>query len=98
MMAVTCRGTVVSLVGFFFTFNVCDTAERQSVTGTGRCSWAPSLSPVKYDDIVGLLRVVRDHESATGTEAACSPCDTIALAEAMGLEPQEVADRLSAAI
>jgi len=53
---------------------------------------------VKYDDIVGLLRVVRDHESATGTEAGCSPCDTVALAEAMGLEPQEVADRLSAAI
>jgi hypothetical protein len=53
---------------------------------------------VKYDDILAVLRVVRDHESATGTDAPCSPCDTVALAEAMGLEPQEVADRLSAAL
>ena len=53
---------------------------------------------MKYDDIVAVLRVVQDHESATGTDAACSPCDTVALAEAMGVEPQEVADRLSAAI
>jgi len=53
---------------------------------------------VRYGDIVAVLRVVRDHESDTGTNAGCSPCDTAALAEAMGLEPQEIADRLSDAI
>jgi hypothetical protein len=41
---------------------------------------------------------VRDHESITDNDAVCNPCDTTALAEAMGLEAQEVADRLSAAL
>jgi hypothetical protein len=53
---------------------------------------------VKYDDILVILRVVRDHESVTANAAACRPCDTTGLAEAMGLEPQEVADRLAAAL
>jgi hypothetical protein len=52
---------------------------------------------VKYDDIIAVLRIVLDHESVT-EDNACSPCDTAGLAQAMGLEPQEVADRLSAAI
>jgi hypothetical protein len=42
----------------------------------------------KYDDLVAVLRVVRDRE----------PCDVNGLAEAMSLEPQEVADRLSDAM
>jgi hypothetical protein len=49
----------------------------------------------KYDDVLAVLKVVRDHESATDSSTACKPCDTAALAKAMGLEPQEVADRLS---
>ena len=49
----------------------------------------------KYDDVLAVLKVVRDHESAKDSDAACKPCDTAALAKAMGLEPQEVADRLS---
>jgi hypothetical protein len=53
---------------------------------------------VKYADILKVLRVVRDHESITDNDAACNPCDTTALAGAMGLEAQEVADRLSAAL
>ena len=46
----------------------------------------------RYADVLAVLKVVNDHESA---DAACNPCETTALAEAMGLEPQEVADRLS---
>jgi hypothetical protein len=53
---------------------------------------------VKYDDILAVLRVVRDHESVTTQDAVCNPCDTTRLAQAMGLEPQDVADRLSAAL
>jgi hypothetical protein len=52
---------------------------------------------VKYDDIIAVLRIVRDHESVTDG-SVCNPCDTAGLAQAMGVEPQEVADRLSAAI
>jgi hypothetical protein len=62
------------------------------------CRRRRSLSPVKYADILTVLRVVRDHESITDNDAACNPCDTTALAAAMGLEAQEVADRLSAAL
>ena len=53
---------------------------------------------MKYEEILQVLRVVRDHESVTDKGAACNPCDTTGLAQAMGLEPQEVADRLSAAL
>ena len=49
----------------------------------------------RYDDVLAVLKVVRDHESTRDADGACNPCETIALAEAMGLEPQEVADRLS---
>jgi hypothetical protein len=48
----------------------------------------------KYDDMVAVLRVVRDHESVKDPAKACSPCDVTGLAVAIGLEPQEVADRL----
>ena len=48
----------------------------------------------KYDDLVAVLRVVRDHEAAKDPAKGCTPCDVTGLAEAMGLEPQEVADRL----
>jgi hypothetical protein len=53
---------------------------------------------VKYEEIVAVLKVVHDHESATGKDGVCNPCDTAGLAQAMGLEPQEVADRLTAAL
>jgi hypothetical protein len=49
----------------------------------------------RYDDVLAVLKVVRDHESVNDPAAACNPCETMALAKAMGLEPQEVADRLS---
>lgn len=49
----------------------------------------------RYDDVLAVLKVVHEHESTRDSEAACNPCETTALAEAMGLEPQEVADRLS---
>src|SRR3954452_6702570 len=48
----------------------------------------------KYDDLVAVLRVVHDHESAKEPGKGCNPCDVTGLAEAMGLEPQQVADRL----
>ena len=48
----------------------------------------------RYDDVLAVLKVVRDHESIHDPEV-CNPCETTALAKAMGLEPQEVADRLS---
>ena len=49
----------------------------------------------RYDDVLAVLKVVRDHESVNDPKTACNPCDTPGLAKAMGLEPQEVADRLS---
>ncbi|MBV9410447.1 MAG: hypothetical protein JO148_02525 [Acidimicrobiia bacterium] len=49
----------------------------------------------KYDDVLAVLKVVRDHESVKDSDEACMPCDTAGLAKAMGLEPQEVADRLA---
>jgi len=52
----------------------------------------------KYDDLVAVLRVVRDHEAAKDKGKGCNPCDVNGLAEAMELEPQEVADRLSDAM
>ena len=42
-----------------------------------------------------MLKVVHEHESSRDADAACNPCETIALAKAMDLEPQEIADRLS---
>ena len=51
-----------------------------------------------YSDIVAVLRVVGEHETAQAAKGACKPCDVDGLAEATGLEPQEVADRLSAAL
>jgi len=48
----------------------------------------------RYDDVLAVLKVVHEHESVQ-TDKVCNPCDTAALAEAMNLEPQEVADRLS---
>ncbi|MCU1450094.1 MAG: hypothetical protein JWP02_2264 [Acidimicrobiales bacterium] len=53
---------------------------------------------VKYDDILAVLRVVREHESSTDQDAVCNPCVTAGLAYALGLEPQEIADRLSDAL
>ena len=47
--------------------------------------------------MLALLRVIRDHEAVTD-KSACNPCDTTGLAQAMGLEPQEIADGLSAAL
>jgi len=52
----------------------------------------------KYDDILAVVHVVGDHESAKDPAKGCNPCDVNGLAEAMGLEPQEVADRVSDAI
>jgi len=49
----------------------------------------------RYDDVLAVLKVVRDHESIHDPDLACNPCETTALAKAMGEEPQEVADRLS---
>ena len=49
----------------------------------------------RYDDVLAVLKVVLDHESVNDPKTACNPCDTPGLAKAMGLEPQEVADRLS---
>ena len=49
---------------------------------------------VSYDDVLAVLKVVRDHESVNDPKKSCKPCDTAGLAKAMGLEPQEVADRL----
>ena len=49
----------------------------------------------RYDDVLAVLKVIRDHESVHDPKTACNPCETTALAKAMGLEPQEVADRLS---
>ena len=48
----------------------------------------------RYDDVLAVLQVVHQHESSHDA-GVCHPCETTALAEAMGLEPQEVADRLS---
>lgn len=53
---------------------------------------------MKYEEILAVLKVVHAHESATDKGAACNPCDTTGLAQAMGLEPQDVADRLTAAL
>jgi hypothetical protein len=52
----------------------------------------------RYDDMLAVLRVVRDHESITDPDKACNPCDVPGLAKTMDLEPQEVADRLSDAL
>lgn len=49
----------------------------------------------RYDDVLAVLKVVRDHESGNDPKKACKPCDTAGLAKAMGLEPQEVADRIA---
>jgi hypothetical protein len=53
---------------------------------------------VKYEEMLGVLKVVHEHESVADKDGACNPCDTTGLAQAMGLEPQEVADRLTAAL
>jgi hypothetical protein len=53
---------------------------------------------VKYEEMLAVLKVVHEHESVGNTDAVCKPCDTTGLAQAMGLEPQEVADRLTAAL
>ena len=52
----------------------------------------------RYDDLVAVVRVVRDHESVKDPAKGCNPCDVNGLAEATGLEAQEVADRLSDAM
>src|SRR6478752_9721525 len=52
----------------------------------------------KYDDLVAVLRVVGDHEAAKDPAKGCNPCNVNGLAEAMDLEPQEVADRLADAM
>ena len=49
----------------------------------------------RYDDVLAVLKVVHEHESIHDPAKACNPCETVALAEAMNLDPQEVADRLS---
>jgi len=49
----------------------------------------------RYDDVLAVLKIVQDHESIHDPDTACNPCETTALAKVMGLEPQEVADRLS---
>jgi hypothetical protein len=49
----------------------------------------------RYDDVLAVLKVVHEHESIRDPGVACNPCETAALAEAMDLDPQEVADRLS---
>jgi len=49
----------------------------------------------RYDDVLAVMKMIHDHESIHDSDAACNPCETTALAEALGLEPQEVADRLS---
>jgi len=51
----------------------------------------------RYDDILAVLAVIHEHESLGDHAKACNPCETTALAEAMDLEPQEIADRLSEA-
>lgn len=51
-----------------------------------------------YDEIMAVLRVIDDHASVSDKDPACTPCDTEGLARAMGLEPQEVADRLGDAL
>ena len=48
--------------------------------------------------MVAVLKVVHQHESVSDKDRACNPCDTNGLAQAMDLEPQEVADRLTAAL
>jgi hypothetical protein len=53
---------------------------------------------VRYEEMVAVLKVVHEHESATDEDAVCNPCDTAGLAQAVDLEPQEVADRLTAAL
>jgi len=50
---------------------------------------------MKYDDVLAVLKVVHEHESIHDPELGCNPCETTALAKAMDLDPQEVADRLS---
>jgi hypothetical protein len=52
----------------------------------------------RYDDVLAVLKVIHEHESVHDPELACNPCETTALAKAMDLEPQEVADRLSDAL
>jgi hypothetical protein len=49
----------------------------------------------RYDDVLAVLEVVHEHESVHDSEVACNPCETAALATAMDLDPQEIADRLS---
>jgi hypothetical protein len=49
----------------------------------------------RYDDVLAVLKVVRDHESANDPKQGCKPCDTAGLSKATGLEPQEVADRVA---
>ena len=49
----------------------------------------------RYDDVLAVLKVVHEHESIQDPAAACNPCETTALAKAMDLEPQEIADRLA---
>ena len=53
---------------------------------------------MKYEEVLAVLKVVHQHASGTNNDAACNPCDTTGLAQAMGLEPQQVADRLTAAL
>lgn len=48
--------------------------------------------------MLAVLKIVHEHESVTDNDAVCNPCDTTGLAQAMGLDPQEVADRLTAAL
>jgi hypothetical protein len=70
----------------------CDPSYALSTPGY----WRRNLAGVsRYDDVLAVLKVVQDHESIHDPDAACNPCDTTALANAMGLEPQEIADRLS---
>ena len=49
----------------------------------------------RYDDVVAVLKVIHEHETAHDSDVACNPCETTPLAQAMGLEPKEVADRLA---
>jgi hypothetical protein len=51
-----------------------------------------------YDEMLAVLRVIHAHASITDKDKACNPCDTTGLAQATGLEPQEVADRLGDAL
>src|SRR5258705_414896 len=43
----------------------------------------------RYDDVLPVLKVIRDHEPVHDPKTACNPCETTAPATAMGLEPQE---------